>query len=792
MAMIYNHVITTAGRPLLSMLFAPLRLTLPCLIVAVLFWLAIASSVASAASQPVTEGWEYRWGDSSIDANGVPTWTETSALDQWSAIDFPSNPPDRNGRNNVWYRVTLPAGDWHDPVLYIFSVDLIVQVWQGDRQIYQFGEFDAEGRGEFAGWPWHAIALPPDYHDKPLYFRIYSNYIDIGLWGEVAIMEQQALVPYILKNSLKSLIVAGMCVLLALLAAIFAFVRKDDQGFNGIALFASSSALLLFSGTDASQLLWRQPLMWEYLEAGSYYMVPVALGVMLAQWLGPKPAPLLKRLWQLHLLYLVLALGASLLGLVTLASTYPVFDVLFLVSLVIMSAMAVFGIRQMSGDQRLLLAVFGVYCLLLMADMAVAHGFLPWVRVPVSWGVLLFLLAVISISVAHYRHIQIQLQQMNARLEQEVAERTAKAEALTLRERRRVKLLTFENEKNRLSDDVVAGLQSCTSLAQAMKLLVLELPDLTSPLRGALYQPDALCTYSPEDCWRQVVSWGYNSNSSGPFTNASPLPEAFDGLINLPPPTRLFADIRDLPPDDTDLPGALHNLCLWINVQKAESGSHTIGFLQLEIPEYFSANTTEYGIARLCFSMDQIIQKIGLTLSGVLLHQDLQRLSYEDALTGLHNRRFFDRLMKHEIAVCRRSQRSLTLLIADVDHFKRFNDDYGHEAGDLVLQRIASELAPALRESDTVCRYGGEEFVVLMAGASSAQAQVKAEALCKRVQDIKLEYEGVVLRPLTISVGVASWPDDTLQPEKLMGLADKALYRAKRNGRNRVEVSSSG
>jgi len=208
------------------------------------------------------------------------------------------------------------------------------------------------------------------------------------------------------------------------------------------------------------------------------------------------------------------------------------------------------------------------------------------------------------------------------------------------------------------------------------------------------------------------VSWGYKSNSSSPFTSASPLPEAFDGLINLPP--------------------------------------------------------------------------------GVLLHQDLQRLSYEDALTGLHNRRFFDRLMKHEIAVCRRSQRSLTLLIMDVDHFKRFNDDYGHEAGDLVLQRIASELAPALRESDTVCRYGGEEFVVFMAGATSAQAQAKAEALCKRVQDIKLEYEGVVLRPLTISVEVASWPDDTLQPEKLMGLADKALYRAKRDGRNRVEVSSSG
>jgi diguanylate cyclase (GGDEF)-like protein len=790
--MIHNHVIATAGRPLSSMFLAPLRLTLPCLIVAALCWLAIGSSVASAASQPVTEGWEYRWGDSPIDANGVPTWTETSALDQWSAIDFPSNPPDRNGRNNVWYRVTLPAGHWHDPMLYIFSVDLIVQVWQGDRQIYQFGEFDAEGRGEFAGWPWHAIALPPDYHDKPLYFRIYSNYIDIGLWGKVAVMEQQALVPYILKNSIKSLIVAGMCALLALLAAVFAFVRKDDQGFIGIALFASSSALLLLAGTDASQLLWHQPLVWEYLEAGSYYMVPVALGVMLTQWRGTRPARLLRRLWQLHLLYLVLAQGASLLGLVTLASTYPVFDGLFLVSLIIMSVMALFDIRQMSGEQRLLLAVFGVYCLLLIADMAVAHGFLPWVRVPVSWGVLLFLLAVVSISVTHYRQIQIQLQQMNARLEQEVAERTAKAEALTLRERRRVKLLTFENEKNHLSDAVVAGLQRCVSLTQAMELLVLELPDLTSPLRGVLYQPDALCTYLPEDCWRQVVSWGYNSNPSSPLTNSSTLPKTFDGLINLPPPTRLFADIRDLPSDDTDLPAALHNLCLWINVQKAESGIHTIGLLQLEVPEYFSANTTEYGIARLYFSMDQIIQKIGLTLSGVLLQDDLQKFSYEDALTGLHNRRFFDRLIKHERAVCLRSQRPLTLLIADVDHFKRFNDDYGHEVGDLVLQRIASELAPAFRESDVVCRYGGEEFVIIMAGASSAQAKAKATGLCERVQSLRLEHEGVALRPLTISVGVANWPDSTLDPEKLMGLADKALYRAKRNGRNRVEVSSSG
>jgi|TARA_B100001057_G_scaffold474406_1_gene539920 hypothetical protein len=97
------------------------------------------------------------------------------APEKWNSIGFPSNPPGREGRENVWFRVTLPTGEWQEPVLYIFSVDLIVQVWLEGEKIYQYGEFNADGRGRFEGRPWHEIVLPENYEGKPVYFRIFSN-----------------------------------------------------------------------------------------------------------------------------------------------------------------------------------------------------------------------------------------------------------------------------------------------------------------------------------------------------------------------------------------------------------------------------------------------------------------------------------------------------------------------------------------------------------------------------------------------------------------------------------------
>ncbi|MBC7183140.1 MAG: GGDEF domain-containing protein, partial [Marinobacter sp.] len=200
-------------------------------------------ALAHGASQAVTEGWEYRWGDSPFTRDGIPEWTLADAPEEWHSIGFPSNPPGREGRENVWFRVTLPEGEWQDPVLYIFSVDLIVQVWVTGEKIYQYGNFDAQGRGRFEGWPWHEIPLPEGYEGKPVYFRVFSNYTDIGLWGEVSIMDHPDLVLYILENSLEALVIAGFATLIALLAIIFSLLQTEKKTFASISLFTLASAL---------------------------------------------------------------------------------------------------------------------------------------------------------------------------------------------------------------------------------------------------------------------------------------------------------------------------------------------------------------------------------------------------------------------------------------------------------------------------------------------------------------------------------------------------------------------
>jgi diguanylate cyclase (GGDEF)-like protein len=429
----------------------------------------------------------------------------------------------------------------------------------------------------------------------------------------------------------------------------------------------------------------------------------------------------------------------------------------------------------MLREQQVLLLAFGFFCALLIVDMAVAHGVLPWGRVPVSWGMLLFSLAVVIISLWHYAGTQEALKRLNVSLEEKVAERTAKAEALARREQARVRMLTFENEKNRILGDVITELQDCLGLKQAFGLLVRALPDICSPLKGAFYQRGSGERYD------RVAVWG--------FSRPVPLPVILDARKGLPEPSRLPQLKQWQGADGEGREAESSTLCFWVNVESASAGNVTEGVLLLEGDGVFGKAESEYGSARLLTALDQAIQRIGITLSSIALREELQKFSYEDALTGLKNRRYFDQLFEHESAVAQRNDLSLSLLIVDIDHFKRFNDTHGHEAGDHALKIVAGILQKQFRESDIVCRYGGEEFVVVMPGATSEAARDKANQLCEAVRKVPIIHREQDLGALTVSVGVASWPDDAEKPLQILTLADKALYRAKEAGRNRVEIS---
>lgn len=166
----------------------------------------------------------------------------------------------------------------------------------------------------------------------------------------------------------------------------------------------------------------------------------------------------------------------------------------------------------------------------------------------------------------------------------------------------------------------------------------------------------------------------------------------------------------------------------------------------------------------------------------------LEELSRTDGLTGVANRRQFEEVLEREWRRAWRNGGALALLMIDIDDFKKYNDRYGHQAGDDCLRRVAAALKGALaRASDVVARYGGEEFVVVLPGSEQAPAIVAAERLRQRVEQLALPHEAsTVAKTVTISVGVASLcPTEQESAQRLLSGADQALYGAKRGGRNR-------
>jgi two-component system, cell cycle response regulator len=161
-----------------------------------------------------------------------------------------------------------------------------------------------------------------------------------------------------------------------------------------------------------------------------------------------------------------------------------------------------------------------------------------------------------------------------------------------------------------------------------------------------------------------------------------------------------------------------------------------------------------------------------------------------DGLTGLFNRRYFDRRLREEIAHAKRHKRPFSLVLLDLDHFKLVNDTYGHEDGDRVLRHIAEVAQAQLREDDVACRYGGEEFILLLRGTSGPAARVVANRLRANLADRPITLgPNDELRHITFSAGVAAADErNAYDADDIVSRADAALYRAKRAGRNRVET----
>ncbi|HEY0263499.1 MAG TPA: sensor domain-containing diguanylate cyclase [Granulicella sp.] len=183
-----------------------------------------------------------------------------------------------------------------------------------------------------------------------------------------------------------------------------------------------------------------------------------------------------------------------------------------------------------------------------------------------------------------------------------------------------------------------------------------------------------------------------------------------------------------------------------------------------------------------------LAEHLSLTVANLNLRETLRTQSIHDPLTGLFNRRYMEEALERELHRSSRRGTPLAILMVDLDHFKRFNDTYGHAAGDAALRELARVFQTQLRAEDIASRYGGEEFLIILPENDRTTAWECAERLRRAVEEIHFQHYGEMLEGLRLSIGGACYPQDGTTTETLERVADSALYRAKQEGRNRVVI----
>jgi diguanylate cyclase (GGDEF)-like protein len=334
--------------------------------------------------------------------------------------------------------------------------------------------------------------------------------------------------------------------------------------------------------------------------------------------------------------------------------------------------------------------------------------------------------------------------------------------------------LAQRNREAALMNSLGEDLHSCLYIAEAYAVLERQMPEILPGTTGALYLFDS--SQSRADA---AARWG----------SPHALPEEFAPqecqsirrgrlyCVDSAAKTLNCGHFRGDPPDCY--------VCLPLDAQ-----GETIGMLHVQ-------RTPAAGRAAMCSDAELSVmraaaQHFALALANLRLREKLTERATRDNLTGLYNRHYMQEWLAQELHRAKRHQRSIGVIMLDVDHFKRVNDDFGHAAGDMVLRELAGVLRRVARRSDVPCRHGGEEFLVLMPEVTLEGMLGKAEELRQEVRRLDLAYEGQPLGSITVSAGLAIYPQHAASAEGLLRCADEALYAAKEGGRNRVVMHAAG
>jgi diguanylate cyclase (GGDEF)-like protein len=333
--------------------------------------------------------------------------------------------------------------------------------------------------------------------------------------------------------------------------------------------------------------------------------------------------------------------------------------------------------------------------------------------------------------------------------------------------------LEQERDVDRRLRDLLARMtqrmQASDTLDDLKGVITRFIPEIAPTYAGRLYLLDERRQVMAEAC-----AWSQPLHSRPEFS-----PLACWGLRR-GVPHRPAGPHTDVPCDHLhrDRPADIDTICLPLIAQR-----ETLGLLYLELR---ADRVGEGATAEVYLTM--LGENVALAIANLRLREALQTMAMADPLTGLANRRQLDRVLALQLARAESKDAPLSCAMLDVDHFKRFNDDFGHDAGDAVLRAVGELLNRSTREDLLAFRFGGEEFLLLMPDLAATQARARVEEIRAAIRALEVQHNGRTLGPVTVSMGVASTPD-ICAPSQLVETADAALLRAKRAGRDRVVIA---
>jgi len=408
------------------------------------------------------DGWEYRWGDSPFDANGTPIWTREKQNSDWKPVYELMYPPDRDGRDHVWYRNRLPSGDWKNAVLFLPTVILSFEVYVDTTMVYRFGDLRSTDRDKYSVSTEHLLPLPSGYQGEYVWLRIFSNTVVIGM-DPPMVGTEVGIVDELLREGLATIWISGLLIFIGLFS-LLTFLLQIRSRFYYIltfAVFTTALGLYYILEDGFIEFMLDAPIAVLYFRVLSFLTFPVAMYMFMESMMTSKRV--IRALWMIHLGAGIVVVLLDVIGKAPLPATVSQYNILFVATIPVALIASLREARRGNWEARILLYGFSVFAVSGILDLAQGLGWIQYFRWMSQYGMFVFVVCIgyllqrrFTESKHQLRIYSDQLKAYSRNLEEMVHERTHELQT-TLAELKDTQQQLVLREKMASLGNLVAG-----------------------------------------------------------------------------------------------------------------------------------------------------------------------------------------------------------------------------------------------------------------------------------------------------------------------------------------------